>query len=54
MQRHEFTKEQMNGPKNVLGYPEFQRTQTHIEIAKPTHVIYESSTHKGLSTKKNK
>lgn len=53
MANHEFTQEQLNGPKNVLGYPETPYKQVSFEVARPTKVVFESS-HKQNPPKKHK
>lgn len=51
MANHEFTQAQLNGPKNVLGYPETPYKQVNLEVERPTKVIFESSHKQNLSKK---
>lgn len=54
MSRIEFSKAQLNGPKNVLGYPEMPYKSPHLEVTKQTKVIFEAPSYKGSETKKSK
>jgi hypothetical protein len=50
MQRHEFTSEQINGPKNILGYPELPWRETQAEVPlKKSETVFEASSPKNSS-----
>lgn len=54
MSHIEFSKEQLSGPKNVLGYPETPYKSPQVESTKQSKIIFEAPNHKSSTSKKSK